>query len=47
MRIEVVLLDQLFMKMQHVHDMHLSALDEGSKIELERQWYDARDKDVF
>ena len=47
MRIEFVLLDQLFMKMQDVHDMYLSALDEGSKIELARQWYDARDKDVF
>ena len=42
-RIEVVLLDQLFVKMQEVHDMYLSALDD----ELARQWYDTRDKDVF
>ena len=46
-RIEVVQLDQLFMKMQDVHDMYLSALDEGSKVEMARQWYDAGDKNVF
>ena len=32
-RIEVVLLDQLFVKMQEVHDMYLSALDDESEIE--------------
>ena len=31
--IEVVLLDQLFVKMQEVHDMYLSALDDESEIE--------------
>ena len=46
-RIEVVLLDELFVKMQEVHDMYLSALDDESEIELARQWYDTRDKDVF
>ena len=46
-RIEVVLLDQLFVKMQEVHDMYLSALDDESEIELAHQWYDTRDKDVF
>ena len=46
-RIEVVQLDQLFVKMQEVHDMYLSALDDESEIELARQWYDTRDKDVL
>ena len=46
-RIEVVLLDELFVKMQEVHDMYLSALDDESEIELARQWYDTRDKDMF
>ena len=46
-RIEVVQLDQLFVKMQEVHDMYLSALDDDSEIELARQWYDARDMDVL
>ena len=46
-RIEVVQLDQLFVKMQEVHDMYLSALDDESEIELARQWYDARDMDVL
>ena len=46
-RIEVVLLDQLFVKMQVAQDMYLSALDDESEIELARQWYDIRDKDVF
>ena len=46
-RIEVVLLDQLFVKMQEVHDMYLSALDDESDFELAHQWYDTRDKDVF
>ena len=45
--IEVVLLDQLFVKMQEVHDMYFSALDDESEIELAHQWYDTRDKDVF
>ena len=30
--IEVVQLDQLFIKMQEVHDMYLSALDDESEI---------------
>ena len=47
MRIEVFQLDQLFVKMQEVHDMYLSALDDESEIELARQWYDTRDKDVL
>ena len=47
MHIEVVLLDQLFVKMQEVHDMYLSALDDESEIELVHRWYDTRDKDVF
>ena len=33
--------------MQAVHDMYLSALDYESEIELARQWYDTRDKDVL
>ena len=45
-RIEVVQLDQLFVKMQEVHDMYLSVLDDESEIELVRQWYDTRDKGV-
>ena len=36
-RIEVVLLDQLFVKMQEVHAMYLSALDDESEIELAHQ----------
>ena len=47
MRIEVVQLDQLFIKMQQLHDMYLSALDDESEIELACQWYDTRDKDVL
>ena len=47
MRIEVVQLYQLFVKMQEGHDMYLSALDDESKIELPRQWYDTLDKDVL
>ena len=47
MRIEVVLLDQLFLKMQEVHDIYFSALDDESEIKLVRQWYDTSDKDVF
>ena len=35
--IEVVLLDQLFVKMQEVHAMYLSALDDESEIELAHQ----------
>ena len=46
-RIEVVQLDYLFIKMQEVHDMYLSALDDESEIELARQWYDTGDKDVL
>ena len=46
-RIEVVQLDQLFVKMQEVHDTYISALDDESEIELALQWYDTRDKDVF
>ena len=46
-RIEVVQLDRLFIKMQEVHDMYLSALNDESEIELARQWYDTRDKDVL
>ena len=46
-RIEVVQLDYLFIKMQEVHDMYLSALDDESDIELAHQWYDTRDKDVL
>ena len=34
LRIEVVQLDQLFVKMQEVHDMYLSALDDEGEIEL-------------
>ena len=45
-RIEVVQLDQLFVKMHEVHDMYLSALDDESEVELARQWYDTRYKDV-
>ena len=33
--------------MQEVHDMYLSALDDESGIELARQWYDTRYKDVL
>ncbi|KAK2554119.1 hypothetical protein P5673_024471 [Acropora cervicornis] len=33
--------------MQEVHDMYLSALNDESEIELARQWYDTRDKDVL
>ena len=46
-RIEVVQLDQLLVKMQEVHDMYLTSLDDESEIELARQWYDTRDKDVL
>ena len=46
-RIEVVQLDQMFAKMQEVHDMYLSVLDDESEIELARQWYDTCDKDVL
>ena len=47
LRIEVVLLDQLFVKMQEVYDMYLSTLDDESEIELTRHCYDTRDRDVF
>ena len=33
--------------MQEVHDMYLSALDDESEIELARQCYDTRYKDVL
>ena len=33
--------------MHEVHDMYLSALDDESEIELARQWYDTRYKDVL
>lgn len=33
--------------MQEVHDMYLRALDDESEIELARQWYDTRYKDVL
>ena len=46
-RIEAVRLDQLFAKMQEVHDMYLNALDNESEIELARHWYDTHDEDVF
>ena len=46
-RIEVVQLDQLFVKMQEVHDMYLNVLDDENEIELPHQWYDSHDKDVF
>ena len=46
-RIEVVQLDELFVKMQEVHNMYLNALDDESEIELAHQWFDTRDKDVF
>lgn len=46
-RIEVVQLDQLFVKMQEVHDIYISALDDESEIELARQWYYTRNKDVL
>ena len=46
-RIEVALLDHLFVRMQVAHDIHLSALDDESEIELARQWYNTCDKDVF
>ena len=46
-RIEVALLDQLFVRMKVAHDINLSALDDESEIELARQWYDTCDKDVF
>ena len=45
-RIEVVQLDQLFLKMQEAHDMYLNALDDDNEIELTHQWYDTRDNDV-
>ena len=46
-RIEAVRLDQLFAKMQEVHDMYLNALDNESEIVLARHWYDTHDEDVF
>ena len=46
-RIEGVQLDQLFVKMQGVDDMYLSALHDKSEIELARQLFDTRDKDVL
>ena len=46
-RIEAVRLDQMFMKMQEVHDIYLNALDDKSEIELARHWYDTQDEDVF
>lgn len=45
-RIEVVQLDQLFVKMQEEYDMYLNALDDDNEIELAHQWYDTRDNDV-
>ena len=45
--IEGVQLDQLFVKMQEVDDMYLSALHDKSEIELARQLFDTRDKDVL
>ena len=44
--IEVVQLDQLFLKMQEAHDMYLNVLDDDNEIELTHQWYDTRDNDV-
>ena len=46
-RIEGVQLDQLFVKMQEVDDVYLSALHDKSEIELARQLFDTRDKDVL
>ena len=46
-RIEIIQLDQLFVKMQEVHDIYISALDDESEIELARQWYYTRNKDVL
>ena len=44
--IEVVQLDQLFLKMQEAHDMYLNVLDDDNETELTHQWYDTRDNDV-
>ena len=47
MRIEVVQLEQLFVKMQEALHMYLKALDDDNGIKLAHQSYGTRDKDVF
>ena len=46
-RTEVVHLDQLFVKVQEAHDVHLKALDDDGEIKVALEWFGTRGKDVL
>ena len=46
-RADFVLLDQLFVKAQEVHDAYLKALDDDDESKLALEWFGTRDKDVL
>ena len=46
-RMEVVHLDQLFVKVPEAHDAYLKASDDDDEIKLALEWFGTREKDVL